>query len=90
MKDKLPLKLTSTQRQLLLDYKHFILDQDITRAISIAIKKNSKYEIYLSYEDFEDLIDYVCAIANHEEDKKTADRFHKLADYLEDCFEKLE
>ena len=86
MEDKLILKLSVSQRQLLLDYKSYILDLDIVRAISVAVKKNSKYEVYLSHEDFEELIGYVCAIANHEEDKKAADKFHGLADYLEDCF----
>ena len=86
MEDKLILKLSVSQRQLLLDYKSYILDLDIVRAISVAVKKNSKYEVYLSHEDFEELIGYVCAIANHEEDKKAADKFHRLADYLEDCF----
>ncbi|MFC1677631.1 hypothetical protein ACFL3G_11300 [Planctomycetota bacterium] len=90
MDDKLILKLSVSQRQLLLDYRHYILELDIVRAISVAIKKSSKYEVYLSYEDFEELIGYVCAIANHEENKKIADKFHCLADYLEDCFAKYE
>ena len=86
MDGKLILKLPASQRQLLLDYKSYILDLDIIRAISVAVKKNGKYEMYFSYEDFEDLIGHVCAIANHEKDKKIADKFHCLADYLEDCF----
>ena len=86
MDDKLILKFSASQRQLLLDYKSYILDLDIVRAISVAVNKSSNYEVYISYEDFEELIGHVCAIANHEEDKKAADNFHCLTDYLEGCF----
>ena len=74
MDDKLLLKLTSTQRQLLLDCQHFILDDDIVRSLSLALKKGNKYNIYLTHEDFDLLIGYVCGIANHEEDKKVAEK----------------
>ncbi|MBN1618894.1 hypothetical protein JW887_06175 [Candidatus Dojkabacteria bacterium] len=84
--DKLLLKLTPAQRQLLLDYQHYIVDDDIIRAISVAIKEGNKYNIYLTDDDFDLLIGYVCGIANHEEDKKVAEKFHKLSDYLEDCY----
>jgi len=57
MKEKQLLKLTSVQRQLLLEeVRDYILDMDIQRAISAAISKNGKYQIYLTYDQSEDLI----------------------------------
>ena len=89
MNDKLLLKLSSAQRQLLLDYQNFILD-DVIRAISLAIKKGNKYEVFLSEVDFEDLIGYVCSIANHEEDKVLAGKLYRLSDYLDKILEEYE
>jgi len=89
MNDKLLLKLTVTQRKLLLDYRAFIMNEDITRAISVSLRKSNKYLVYLDEDDFEDLIGHVCAIANHAENDSVANKFHKLADYFEDCFEKF-
>lgn len=89
MENKSLLKLTTAQRKLLLDYRVFIMNEDITRAISVSMKKSNKYHVYLDDDDFEDLIGHVCAIANHAENDNIADKFHKLADYIEDCFEEL-
>ena len=90
MEDKLLLKLTSTQRQLLLKYKNFIMNKIVMRAISVALKMNNNYHAYLDYENFKDLVSQVAVVANHEKGYEMADETRKLADYIEDCFEKFE
>ena len=88
MDDKLLLILTASQRQLLLKYKNFIMNKNAMRTVSVALKMNNNYHAYLDYENFKDLVSQVGVVANHEKGYEMADETRKLADYVEDCFEK--
>ena len=85
MNDKILLKFTPTQRQLILEeVSDYILDMDIINAISVAISKNSKYYIYLTLDDIEDLIGNICFVANHEDKNKNLIlELDELIDYME-------
>ena len=54
-KNKIPLTLTPQQRDLLLKYIHLILNEEITQLLTIALKKEDTYEIYMTEEQLEDL-----------------------------------
>ena len=55
IKNKIPLILTTQQRNLLLKYIHLIEDEEISQLLTIALKKDDKYEIHITEEQLEGL-----------------------------------
>ena len=67
-KNKIPLTLTAQQRDLILKYIHLITNEEISQLLTISLKKEGKYEIYMTEEQLEDLCGNICAISNSEKD----------------------
>ena len=76
-KNNIPLTLTTQQRELLFKYIHLLKDEEITQLLTIALKKDDKYEIYLAEEQIEDLCETLFSIATDEVD-------HQLQSDLDD------
>ena len=84
------IKFSESQKNLLLNYEYDILDFDLSELFSNAVRKKDKYELRLTGEDLEFLRDDVCAIANHEENKKMQAKLDELAEYLDNCVSELD
>ena len=83
-KIKIPLTLTTQQRNLLLKYIHLILNEEITQLITIALKKEDTYEIYMTEEQLEDLSDNLCSILYDEKDTQLQSDLDELEEYIND------
>ena len=89
MNDKQKIILSKHQRDLLLEYvSPYILDEEIERAISTVIPKNSKCHIYLAEEDVEELLGSICFVSNHE--KKNKNLVLELDDIIDNMEEILD
>lgn len=82
MEDKLAITLSAAQRNLLLEYEPYLVDIDLFRLVSVAIKKGDTYEIYLDDEQLDDLLEQVSEAANDEEDEQKQEALDDLYDYL--------
>jgi len=83
-KNIIPLALTAQQRNLLLKYSHLILNEEITQLLTIALKKEDTYEIYMTEEQLEDLSDNLCAILYDEKDTQLQSDLDELEEYIND------
>jgi hypothetical protein len=82
MEEKNIIILTPAQRDLLLKYEPYFADPDLFRQISVAVKKGNKYEIFLTENQLEDLLDQISELSNHEENEKMQEKLDDLGDYL--------
>lgn len=78
------LKLSEAQRSAFLEYQQDLFDPDIARLLSLALKKDDTYEIYLTEDQLEFLHDDLCRIANHSKNRKTQAEVDELCNCLED------
>lgn len=85
MEDKITIPLSAKQRDLLLKYQSYFADHDLFRLISIAVKKDKTYEIYMDEQQLEDLLDQISGLCNHEEDEKLQGDLDDLCEYM-GCF----
>ena len=83
-KNNIPLTLTTQQRELLFKYIHLLKDEEITQLLTIALKKDDKYEIYLAEEQIEDLCETLFSIATDEVDHQLQSDLDDLEDYIDD------
>ncbi len=90
MNDKITIILTEEQRDLLIEYEPYFVDDKVFKLISIAIKKENKYEIYLDEEELEELIDQVAELANNEKDEVLKYQLDDICDFLEDVSDDLQ
>ena len=84
MDEKITITLSQKQRDLLVKYESSFNDSDLFRRISIALKKGKEYEICLSQEQLEDLIDELFGISVNETNEKQVYQLEELCDYLEE------
>jgi hypothetical protein len=60
-----------------------IFGADADENIEKAVKEEGGYRIYFSYEELDDLADFVAECANHEESSRKQERWDKLCDKIE-------
>ena len=84
------IKFSQSQKDLLLNYEHDILDLDVAELFSNAVEKNGNYKLRITVEDLEFLRDDVCDIAEDEKNKDVQTKLDELAEYLDDCLSDLD
>ncbi len=84
MAEKIMIPLSKKQRDLLLKYEPFFADMQLFKMISIAVKKGDTYEICLTEEQIENLLDQVAELSNSEKNETMQDKLDDLGDYLEE------
>jgi hypothetical protein len=82
--EKIIVKLTPAQRKLLLG-KVILLDEDIERIVSVALKRGRKYEISMTLDDLDELRGSVAFEANHTKDTALGRKLDTLYKHLDDC-----
>ncbi|HRR41366.1 MAG TPA: hypothetical protein P5244_09060 [Syntrophales bacterium] len=83
MADKIRLRVSESQRNLLLEYERLFFDEEICELATHAVKKGKGYEICADAEVFDALLDEIAACANHETDAKRQRKLDGLYDDLE-------
>ena len=79
---KLPLFLSTNQRDLLLKYQSQLTDRKIKKKIIDAHRNDDQYAINLTEEQIDDLYDNICLIANNENDIKQQSALDDFSDYF--------
>jgi hypothetical protein len=87
MAEKITISLSKKQRDLLLKYEPYFADIELFKMLSIAVKKGSTYEICLTEEKVEELLDQVAELSNSEENETMQDRLDVLADHLSSYYD---
>ena len=82
--DKIAIRLSESQRNLLLQYQVEFFDLDLSRVLSLALKKEDGYEIYLTNDQVNDLHGELCAVSNHTKNSKAQRDLDKLCDHIEE------
>ena len=88
--NKIALKLSGSQRNILLKYQSQLMDQQLSKLISIALKKHNKYEVYLTDGQVKDLCEQFYTVAEREKNRKMQKELDILCCYIEDCLSDLE
>jgi len=83
---KLPLFLSTNQRDLLLKYRSQLTDQEIRKQVTGARRNNDQYEINVTIKQVDDLYGNICSIGNREKDEKLQSELDELSDYLEEKY----
>ena len=81
--DKIVLQLTTEQRSLLTD-EVTIADDNVRRLVSVAMKDGDTYQIPMTIEEFDLLLDDVATEANNTKNKKLRKKLDALYEYLDD------
>ena len=82
--DKIAVPLSKSQRDLLIEHQTEFSDLDLTRVLSLALKKDNGYEIYLTNDQLNDLGEELCAISNYTKTQKAQRKLDKLCDHIEE------
>lgn len=82
--DKIAIPLSESQRNSLLQYQVEFFDLDLSRVLSLALKKEDGYEIYLTNDQVIDLHGELSAVANHKKNRKIQRELDKLCDHFEE------
>ena len=88
--DKMPITLTDSQRNLLLEYESYFADQSLFRRISIALKRGKEYEILLDENELVDMVIEVSNFSEHEEDLKIRNKLYHLSDCLAEYYNDMQ
>ena len=78
--------LSTAQRHLLLLYKSFFAEPELSRLVSVAAKQDGHYYIFLTEEQLERLMDKISELCNHEKDLHSRDKLKELSEYLIVCY----
>ena len=89
MDDKKTISLSKEQRDLLLKYKSSFDDHGLFRLISVAVKIDRSYEIYLDKERLGNLLDQISELSNNEDDEVLESRLDDLCDYLSGFYDEF-
>ena len=87
--DKLTIELSEPQWQLLQKARSRI-DKDLARCISVAVKRNNLYELYLTEDDVEDLADFLEEQVYSARSEKQKNAYFELLSYLVDFLDDQE
>jgi len=83
---KLPLFLSTSQRDLLLKYQSQLTDEKIRKKVTCAHRNDDQYEVKLTEKQVDDLYHNICSIANREKDSKLQSELDELSDYFEEKY----
>lgn len=84
--DKVPLSLTLSERDLILEYV-YILDDDTERALKLAKLEDPNLVVYLTLIDLDVLAGAVAAEANHPKSKTLEKKFDTIYDKISDILD---
>ena len=87
--DKLTIELSEPQWQLLQKARSR-MDKDLARCISVAVKRNNLYELYLTEDDVEDLADFLEEQVYSARSEKQKNAYFELLSYLVDFLDDQE
>ena len=83
----IPLELNDHERQLILE--HTFADDELIDCLHVVPKSNERPVYHFTLDDWEDLLGYVAAEANHTKNQKLQKEFDRLyariADLLDSC-----
>ncbi|MBN1765120.1 MAG: plasmid pRiA4b ORF-3 family protein [Sedimentisphaerales bacterium] len=80
--DQITIVLSSDQRNLILHYGSSFGDEDLLRLVTIALKKGDTYEIHLTVEQLEGVLDQLADIYDVEANEDFAAKLDSLGNYL--------
>ena len=84
MEQRIEIRLSDSQKNLLESVKGDLMDIGVVRAIAAIVSKDEKHFISPEPSELEELADNLYFLANQEdEDSELAERLNELADYLE-------
>jgi hypothetical protein len=83
----IPLELNDRERQLILE--HTFADEELTGCLHVLPRSNERPVYHFTLADWDDLLGYVAAEANHTKNRKLQKEFDRLyariADLLDSC-----
>jgi hypothetical protein len=80
--EKIRIELSNSQWKLLQTTRD-TMDELLTRLVSVAVKRQDMYELYLTEEELDFLVSHIAGQANHADSEKRMDALDDLGDYLE-------
>lgn len=81
--EKIKIELSGKQWELLQKTRPR-MDEELGRCVSVAVKRNNVYELYLTEEEVDDLIDHLEGQAEDAPSQRQQDAFYELADFFLD------